>query len=101
MRSWRRKMRALRATKSASIEIPHPGKFIRAPGLDFRAGAVLAQTGRRLAPRDLALLAAGDLAEVEVRRRPVIAFAATGDELSRPGAAAQARRRRGIIRIRT
>src|ERR1019366_1673445 len=41
----------------------------------------------RLAPRDLALLAAGDLAELEVRRRPVIAFAATGDELSRPGAA--------------
>ena len=67
-------------------QIPHPGKFIRARGLDFRAGAVLAHAGKRLAPRDLALLAAGDLAELEVRRRPVIALAATGDELSRPGA---------------
>jgi molybdopterin molybdotransferase len=66
-------------------ETPRPGKFIRARGLDFLAGSVLAQKGKHLSPRDLALLAAGDLAEVEVRRRPVIAFAATGDELSRPG----------------
>src|SRR6185312_12291511 len=66
-------------------ETPTPGKFIRPQGLDFTAGAMLAERGRRLSPRDLALLAAGDIAEVEVRRRPVIAFAATGDELSRPG----------------
>jgi molybdopterin molybdotransferase len=66
-------------------ETPRPGKFIRARGLDFQAGTVLAQKCKRLTPRDLALLAAGDLAGVEVRRRPVIAFAATGDELSRPG----------------
>jgi molybdopterin molybdotransferase len=66
-------------------ETPRPGKFIRTQGLDFQAGSVLAQKGKRLSPRDLALLAAGDLAELEVRRRPVIAFAATGDELSRPG----------------
>ena len=65
--------------------LPKPGKFIRPQGLDFTAGAVLADAGRRLAPRDLALLAAGDVADVTVRRRPVIAFAATGDELSRPG----------------
>jgi molybdopterin molybdotransferase len=67
------------------VQAPHPGKFIRARGFDFRAGAVLAPKGRRLSPRDLALLAAGDLAQIEARRRPVIAFAATGDELSRPG----------------
>jgi len=66
-------------------EMPHPGKFIRPRGEDFQAGAPLAPQGKRLAPRDLALLAAGDLATVEVRRRPLIAFAATGDELSRPG----------------
>jgi molybdopterin molybdotransferase len=66
-------------------EIPRPGKFIRPQGQDFRAGALLARQGKQLTPRDLALLAAGDLAAVEVRRRPVIAFAATGDELSRPG----------------
>ena len=66
-------------------ETPTPGKFVRPQGLDFVAGTVLAEAGRGLSPRDLALLAAGDVAEVEVRRRPVIAFAATGDELSRPG----------------
>jgi molybdopterin molybdotransferase len=66
-------------------QIPHPGKFIRAQGLDFRMGAILARNGQRLSPRDLALLAAGDLAAVDARRRPVIAYAATGDELSRPG----------------
>jgi molybdopterin molybdotransferase len=65
---------------------PFPGKFIRAKGLDFRAGQMLAAKGRCLSSRDLALLAAGDLAELEVRRRPVIALAATGDELSLPGA---------------
>ncbi len=64
---------------------PFPGKFIRAKGLDFRAGQVLAAAGTRLSPRNLALLAAGDLSRVEVRRRPVIALAATGDELSLPG----------------
>jgi len=66
-------------------ESPRPGKFIRPQGQDFRAGSVLAPQGKLLTPRDLALLAAGDLATVEVRRRPLIAFAATGDELSRPG----------------
>lgn len=60
-------------------------RHIRAAGLDFKHGEVLAKAGRRLTPRDLALLAAGDIAALTVRRRPVIAFAATGDELSRPG----------------
>ena len=64
---------------------PHPGKFIRGRGLDFQAGAILVPKDKCLTPRDMALLAAGDLAQLDVRRRPVIAFAATGDELSRPG----------------
>lgn len=66
-------------------EMPFAGKFIRPRGLDFQAASLLVAQNRRLTGRDLALLAAGDLAEVKVRRRPVIAFAATGDELSRPG----------------
>ncbi|HEY5347709.1 MAG TPA: molybdopterin molybdotransferase MoeA, partial [Rhizomicrobium sp.] len=60
-------------------------RHIRAAGLDFKKGDALARTGRRLTPRDLPLLAAGDIASVQMRRKPVIAFAATGDELSRPG----------------
>jgi molybdopterin molybdotransferase len=68
---------------------PFPGKFIRAKGLDFRTGQVLATQGTCLTARDLALLAAGDLSQAEVRRRPVIALASTGDELSLPGAPRQ------------
>ena len=66
-------------------ETPAPGRFIRPAGLDFAAGEILAKAGQVLTPRDLALLAAGDVAEVTVRRRPRIGFAATGDELSHPG----------------
>lgn len=62
-----------------------PGKHIRRAGLDFARGDVLAPAGRRLRARDLSLLAAGDVANIRVRRRPRVAFAATGDELSRPG----------------
>jgi molybdopterin molybdotransferase len=69
-------------------------KNIRPAGLDFRRGDVLVETGRRLTPRDLALLAAGDVTAVVVRRRPRIAFVATGDELSRPG---DARKPGGIV----
>ena len=66
-------------------ETPRPGRFIRAAGLDFAADETLARAGQVLTARDLALLAAGDLAQLSVRRRPRIAFASTGDELSRPG----------------
>jgi molybdopterin molybdotransferase len=75
-------------------EAPQPGRHIRVAGLDFHKGDVLAAAGRRLTARDLALLAAGDIATVRVHRRPVIALAATGDELSRPGSP---RRPGGIV----
>lgn len=65
-------------------------KHIRTPGLDFRKGDGLVKAGRRLTARDLALIAAGDIAGIDVRRKPVVAFAATGDELSRPGETRQA-----------
>jgi molybdopterin molybdotransferase len=62
------------------------GRHIRPAGLDFKSGEVIAHAGRRLTPRDVALIAAGDVPRVAVRRRPKIALAATGDELSLPGA---------------
>lgn len=62
-----------------------PGAHIRAAGLDFKAGDVLVPAGKRLSPRDLSLLAAADVAQVDVRKRPRVMFVATGDELSRPG----------------
>ena len=61
------------------------GRHVRKAGLDFKRGEVLLPAGRVLAARDLALLAAADVTDVTARRRPVVKFAATGDELSRPG----------------
>ena len=62
-----------------------PGKHIRVAGLDFKQGETLLRAGTRLSARDLSLLASADVADVAVRRQPRVAFAATGDELSRPG----------------
>ena len=74
-------------TKGDSIQLraPAAAKHIRGMALDFRRGDVLVEAGRRLSARDLALIAAGNLANVAVRRKPLIAFVATGDELSHPG----------------
>ena len=58
---------------------------IRPQGQDFRAGDTLPP--RRLSAHDLALLAAMNLAQVAVTRRPVVALIATGDELVMPGEA--------------
>ena len=62
------------------------GRHIRRAGLDFRLSDLLVASGKRLAARDLSLIAAGDIAELKVHRRPRIAIAATGDELTTPGA---------------
>ncbi|MCB1404744.1 MAG: molybdopterin molybdotransferase MoeA, partial [Rhodobacteraceae bacterium] len=60
------------------------GTNVRPAGGDFRAGDVLSAP-RRLRPVDLGLLAAMNLAEVPVYRRPSVALIATGDELVMPG----------------
>lgn len=61
------------------------GSNVRAQGQDFRIGDRLA-AARLLRPADLALIAAMNVAEVTVTRRPVVAVIATGDELVMPGA---------------
>ncbi len=58
--------------------------YVRPAGGDFRAGAVI-PAPKLLRPQDVALLAAMNVAEVPVRRRPVAALIATGDELVMPG----------------
>ena len=65
-------------------EAPAPGAHIRPAGGDFREGARLAAP-RRLGPRDVALLAAMNIPEVRVTRRPEVALIPTGDELVLPG----------------
>ncbi len=67
-------------------EAPGAGAHVRPAGGDFREGERL-QAPRRLTPRDVALLAAMNLPEVTVARRPVVALIATGDELVQPGEA--------------
>ncbi|MFA5119888.1 gephyrin-like molybdotransferase Glp [Zavarzinia sp.] len=67
------------------LESAAPGRYIRLAGLDFRRDEIVMEAPRRLSVRDVALLAAADVAMVEVRRKPRIAVLATGDELTAPG----------------
>lgn len=60
------------------------GPFIRRRGLDFATGSAL-PAGRCLRPSDIALLAAMNVPQVVVHRRPVVAILSTGDELVAPG----------------
>jgi molybdopterin molybdotransferase len=62
----------------------HAGANIRPRGQDFAAGTSL-PVPRLLGANDLALLAAMNIPEVTVSRRPVVALIATGDELVMPG----------------
>lgn len=66
-------------------EIGPRGHYVRAAGLDFKAGDVLLETGRKFGPAELALAAAMNHAHVPVVRRPRVAILATGDELVPPG----------------
>ncbi len=63
------------------------GQYVRPEGLDFRAGEVGVQAGRRLTVRDVGLAAAMNVPWLKVRRRPRIALLSTGDELVMPGEA--------------
>ncbi|MBV7392780.1 molybdopterin molybdotransferase MoeA [Mameliella sediminis] len=58
--------------------------YIRPAGTDFRNGQTV-EAPRRLGPQDVALLAAMNIAEVPVTRRPKVALISTGDELVMPG----------------
>ena len=58
---------------------------VRARGIDFRAGDVLLQRGRKLSDRDLMLAAAMNHPTLSVHRQPKVAVLGTGDELVAPG----------------
>ncbi len=59
--------------------------FVRPEGFDFTAGQAVLAAGRRLAARDLMLAAQANAPLLTVRRQPVIAILASGDELVEPG----------------
>ncbi len=60
------------------------GTHVRPAGADFVEGDRL-EAPRRLTPQDVALIAAFNHPTVPVRRRPIVALIATGDELVEPG----------------
>ena len=61
------------------------GHFIRPAGLDFKQGDVLLRAATVLSARDIGLAGAMNVPWLTVRRRPRIAYAATGDEVVMPG----------------
>ena len=69
-----------------TIKEPAPeGHFIRQAGLDFKQGDVLLHAGTIMSARDIGLAGAMNVPWLMVRRRPRIAYAATGDEVVMPG----------------
>ncbi|WEV79543.1 molybdopterin molybdotransferase MoeA [Janibacter cremeus] len=66
-------------------EAPEAGRHVRGAGEDVSAGDVIADAGTTVTGRVLGSIAAAGTGTVTVRRRPVVAVAATGDELVSPG----------------
>ncbi len=73
---------------SPSIELRRaaaPGQFISYAGSDIARGEMLLRRGTRIGSREIGMLAACGLAQIEVVRRPKVAVLSTGDELVAPG----------------
>jgi len=61
------------------------GQNVRQAGEDIAAGDVALCVGARLMPAELGILASLGISEINVRRRPRVAFFSTGDELRSVG----------------
>jgi putative molybdopterin biosynthesis protein len=62
-----------------------PGQFVSFAGSDIARGETLLRRGTRISSREIGILAACGLAQVDVVRRPKVAVLSTGDELVAPG----------------
>lgn len=58
-----------------------PGQFISYAGSDIARGETLLRKGQRIGSREIGMMAACGLAEIEVVQKPKIAVLSTGDEL--------------------
>jgi molybdopterin molybdotransferase len=67
------------------IQVPEPGRHIRAAGTNYSAGQLCLAKGRVLTARDIGVIASCGYAHVPVCRKPRIAILGTGDELVDPG----------------
>jgi molybdopterin molybdotransferase len=63
-----------------------PGRNVRHPGEDVRAGVTLMKAGTVLGPAELGVAVNAGRASVRCAQRPRVAILATGDELVDPGA---------------
>ena len=70
---------------SVVIKEASGGPHIRPRGQDFAEGEILLTVGTRLGPRELMLAAATNRADLPVRRKPLVAILATGNEVVPPG----------------
>ena len=62
-----------------------PGQFISYAGSDIARGETLLRRGARIGSREIGMLAACGLSQVDVVRKPKVAVISTGDELVAPG----------------
>jgi putative molybdopterin biosynthesis protein len=62
-----------------------PGQFISYAGSDIARGETLLRRGTRIGSREIGMLAACGLDQVDVVRRPKVSVLSTGDELVEPG----------------
>ena len=60
-------------------------QFIGRAGEDIARGQIVLEPGHRLRPQDVGLAASMGQGQLEVFRRPKVAFFSTGDELKEPG----------------
>ncbi len=58
-----------------------PGQNVRKPGEDIKKGSLVFEKGRKITSADLGIIASLGIAEVDVYKRPRVAFFSTGDEL--------------------
>ena len=61
------------------------GRHVRLAGEDIRAGELVVPAGSLLGPAELGVLASMNMPRPSVVRRPLVAIAGTGDELTDPG----------------
>ncbi|MCP3374710.1 molybdopterin biosynthesis protein [Bradyrhizobium cajani] len=62
-----------------------PGQFVSYAGSDIARGEALLRVGTIIGSREIGMLAACGIAEVNVARKPRVAVISTGDELVQPG----------------
>ena len=76
-------------TDSGKIRVDHDhriGENIRQAGEDIKQDDTVVEAGVQLNPADLGVLASLGIGQLQVKRKPVVAFFSTGDELVSIGA---------------